>query len=127
MSHIEAVVSKTNRSLGVIRNSFKNLDSETFKLLYCALVRPNLDYAVSVWNPYFQKEIVLIESVQRRTTKIVNVIKYLAYSERLKRLDLTRLEQTRKRGDLIKIYKMINRLEKIKLLNGINLASQFSV
>ena len=36
----------------------------TFKLLYCALVRPHLDYAVSVWNPYFQKDIDLIEIVQ---------------------------------------------------------------
>ena len=121
-NHIEKVVSKANRSLGVIRNSFKNLDPMTFKLLYCALVTPDLDYAVSVWNPYFQKDIDLIESVQRRATKIVREIKNLEYSERLKRLDLTTLEQRRKRGYLIQIYKMINGLEKIELVNGINFA-----
>ena len=47
----------------------------------------------------------------------------MEYSERLKRLDLTTLEQRRKRGDLIQIYKMINGLEKIELVNGINFAS----
>ena len=47
-SHIEEIASKANRYLGVIRNSFKNLDPTTFRLLYCALVRPHLYYAVSV-------------------------------------------------------------------------------
>ena len=78
---------------------------------------------VSVWNPYFQKDIDSIESAQKKATKIVKGIKYLEYSERLKRLDLTTPEQRRKRGDLIQIYKMINGLEKIELVNGINFAS----
>ena len=89
------MVSKENRYLGVIRNSFKNLDPMTFKLIYCALVRPQLDYAVCVWDPYFQNNIYLIESVRSKATKIVKEIKYLEYSERLKRLDLTTLEQRR--------------------------------
>ena len=50
-------------------------------------------------------------------------MKNLDCTERLKRLDLTRLKQRRKRGDLIQIYKMINLLEKIELVNGINFAS----
>ena len=78
-SHIEEVVSKANRYLGVTRNNFKTLDSVNFKLLYCALVRPHLDYAASVSNRYFQKDIDLIESVQRRATKIVKEIKYMVY------------------------------------------------
>ena len=65
-----------------------------------------------------------MESFQRRATKIVKEINYLEYSERLKSIDLTTLiEQRRKRGDLIQIYKMINVLEKIELVNVINLAS----
>ena len=48
------------------------LDPTTFKLLFCALVRPHLDYAVGVWNPYFQRDIDFIESVPRRATKIVD-------------------------------------------------------
>ena len=89
MKHIKEALSKANMPLGVIRNSFKNLDPVTFKLLYCDLTRPHLDYAVIVWNPYFQKDIDLIESIQRRVTKIVKEIKNLEYSERLKRLDLS--------------------------------------
>ena len=40
-NHIEEVVSKANRYLVFIRNSFKNLNPMTFKPLYCALVRPH--------------------------------------------------------------------------------------
>ena len=77
-NHIEEVVSSVNRYLGVLRKSFKNLDILTFKLPYCALVTPHSDYTVSVWNRYFEKDIDLIESVQRRETKIVYLeIKYL--------------------------------------------------
>ena len=47
----------------------------------------------------------------------------MEYSERLKRLNLATLEQRRKRGGLLQIYKMINGLEKLELVNGINFSS----
>ena len=47
----------------------------------------------------------------------------MEYSEIFKKLDLTTLEQRRKRGDLIQIYKMIIGLKKIDLVNRIILAS----
>jgi len=43
---------KANRVLGQIRNSFVFLDKQTLKLLYSGLVRPHLEYAVSMWNPF---------------------------------------------------------------------------
>ena len=46
--HIQSVVSKANRAIGIIKNSFKRLDLIFLKYLYCSLVRPYLDYAVSV-------------------------------------------------------------------------------
>ena len=88
--------------------------------LYCSLVRPHLDYAVSVWNPYFVKDIKLLKGVQKRATKLVKELKDVPYEERLKKLELTSLEQNRDRGDLIQIYKIINRLEDIHLIKGVN-------
>ena len=51
------------------------------------------------------KDIKLIESVQRRATKMVQGIQRLNYDERLNYLGLMRLEKTRLRSDLIEIFK----------------------
>ena len=79
---------------------------ETFCLLYKALVRPHLEYACSVWNPYKKKMIEELENVQRRATKLVPGLSNLPYEERLKKLDLPTLKFRRMRGDMIEVYKI---------------------
>ena len=69
-----------------------------------------------MWNPYRKKDVVTIEKIQRRATKLVPTFKSLEYDERLRRLGLTTLEQRRARGDLIEYYKFTNELNLINLL-----------
>jgi len=45
-----------------------------------------------MWNPYLVKDIKLI-GVQRRATKMVRGIEHLTYYERMKSLELSRLDQ----------------------------------
>jgi len=40
--------------------------------LYKSLVRPNVEYCISAWNPHYKKDKELIEKVQRRFTKMIN-------------------------------------------------------
>ena len=58
------MASKTNRALGIIRNTFKKIDTYILRTLYVTLVRPYFDYAANDLNPYFKKDIELIEGVQ---------------------------------------------------------------
>jgi len=67
---------KANRVLGQIRNSFVSLDKQTLKLLYSGLVRPHLEYAVSMWNPSTRSNVAIIERVQRRATKLVKSLTF---------------------------------------------------
>ncbi|CAF0767718.1 unnamed protein product [Brachionus calyciflorus] len=46
-TQLKNVTAKGNRMLGIIIKSFKNPTAEIIKLLYCSLVRPHLEYAVS--------------------------------------------------------------------------------
>jgi ribonuclease P/MRP protein subunit RPP40 len=60
-----------------------------------------------------QKDIDLIEGVQRRATKLVVGTKGMSYEERLKFLDITTLETRRVRGDLIEVFKIMKGLEDV--------------
>ena len=104
---------KAMKILGLIKRNFKKLDEATFKVLYCSYVRPHLEYCIQAWSPYLEKDIKRIEEVQERTTKIIPGFKFSTYEQRLKKLDLSTLQQRRKRGDLIEAYKIITGKEKI--------------
>ncbi len=44
---------------------------------------------------------------------MVPELRDLSYMDRLKEMQLTTLQERRERGDLIKIYKLINKLERV--------------
>ena len=50
--HVQQAVSRANHILGVIRRSYTYLDMASFLRLYKAMVRPILEYVVTVWSPY---------------------------------------------------------------------------
>ncbi|CAF1129245.1 unnamed protein product, partial [Brachionus calyciflorus] len=108
------------KDLGVMISKDLKWANHCESTVYQALVRPHLDYAVSVWNPYLKQYINLIENVQERATKMVKSLKHFSYEERLAKLDLSSLETRRIRGDLIQFFKIINGYENVKFKNGIN-------
>ena len=73
-----------------IRKTFACLDLQCFNMLYKSLVRPSVEYGVTVWFPYKVKDIEDIEKVQKRATKQVKQIRKLSYCERLKKLNFYR-------------------------------------
>ncbi len=72
-------------------------------------MRPLMESTCEVWNPFYRKDINLLESVQRRFTarlcKLCN-IQYDTYQDRLIILNLDTLEHRRKVFDLILMYKV---------------------
>lgn len=105
---------KADRVIGQIRRSFRCRDPRTVKLLYTSLVRPHLEYANSIWNPYLHKDIDRLEKVQRRATKM-GCLSHLSYGDRLKALGLTPLTERRLRGDLIQFFKLFKGIDNCNL------------
>ena len=105
-AHVSQKVSKANSILGLVMRTIENKTSEVIVTLYKALIRPHLEYANQIWSPYLVKDVMALENVQRRVTRMIPKMKELSYEERLRKLKLPTLAYRRLRGDVIEIYKM---------------------
>ena len=68
----QAAANKANRILACIKKGINSKDKTTILLLYKTLVRPHLGYAVQFWAPVLRKDVLEMERVQRRATKLIN-------------------------------------------------------
>lgn len=106
--HIDKVVAKANRMLGLIKRSCRDFnDRKTLRTLYCALVRSNLEYCSVIWSPYTKRGIEKIEKIQNRATKFI-LRSDDCYADRLKELNLLSLEKRRLLADLTFLYKALH-------------------
>ncbi len=84
------------------------LTPEIFRPLYSALVRPILEYGQQASSPYLQRDIALMERIQRLATRMVKGMRELPYEDRLRRLNIFSFERRRLRGDLILAYNIFH-------------------
>ena len=64
--HIEEITSKARKLVGMLyRNFYRWSRSDALLKLYLSLIRPHLENAVQVWNPYLIKDIQKLETVQK--------------------------------------------------------------
>ena len=106
--HLNYSINKANKQLGRIKHAFEYIDEYIIGLLYKSLIRPHLEYGAVIWNPHWQNEIDRLEKVQNRATKIFS-LKGQNKDERNTALRLATLENRRRRGDLIHMFKLVKK------------------
>ena len=111
--HCKKVVAKCNQLIGQIRRSFTCKESDLMLKIYKIYLLPHLEYASSVWNPTNKSDINMIESIQRRFTKLIEGLYDFEYEERLTVLELPPLEDRRNYLDLLEVFRIKNEIDHI--------------
>ena len=97
---------KANQILGQINRSFSVKTKNIMLQIYKVFIRPHLEYAVTSWSPWHQKDINVLERIQHRATRRMSDVRG-TYEERLAELELTTLQERRQRGDAIETFKYL--------------------
>ena len=116
-SHIRTVA---NKAYGVSNNLLRGTICRTpefMKSIFIAHIRPIIDYCSPIWNTGYIGDMILLESVQRRWTKLVDGLTELSYYDRLQSLSLFSIWGRLLRADLILVWKSLN--NKSKSLTGL--------
>ena len=69
--HIDNITCKATKTLNLLKRNLKHCSQQVKKQAFQTLVRPQLEYSSSVWDPYTSKNINKIEMVQRRAVRWV--------------------------------------------------------
>ena len=115
-THINDTCAKANKTLGFLRRKL-NIGSISIKQqAYFTLVRPLVEYARTVWDPYTQRIIQKLEMVQRRAARhVTNRHRNRSgVSDMLYGLNWRSLQDRRKDARLCMLYKVDRRLVAIK-------------
>jgi hypothetical protein len=80
-----------------------------------SLVRPTLEYASSVWDPYQQNDIHWLEMVQRRAARYFTNRYHntSSVSSMIEKIEWTTLEERRKHSRLLMMYKLKNNIVRV--------------
>ena len=113
-TQVSRAASKSISILSMLKHTFLSRDVETWATLYRTYIRPHLEFAVSAWSPFLRRDILALEKVQRRVTRLPKPLKGVDYRTRLERMNLTSLELRRQRGDLIKMFKIVRGADKVE-------------
>ena len=111
-SHIANITAKANRTLGLLRRNLQVGDVKTKEKAYFSLVRPQVEYASNVWDPYTTSLKSKIEMVQRRSARYATR-RYHNTSSVASMLDTLKwdtLENRREQARLTMFYKVVHNM-----------------
>ena len=110
-AHINMICTKARRLVGMLyRQFYQDADTTTLKQLYVSNIRPHLEYACQVWDPYLQKDIGMLESVQKFALRVCSKQWDASYSMLCSSLNLPTLAARRKQMKLSVMYKIVHGL-----------------
>ena len=115
--HINRTTSNASKSLGYLKRNILTKHSGIREAAYKTIVRPQVEYASTVWSPHTKKDIHKIEMVQRRAIRWTqnSYSTYASVTQMQNELGLRSLEQRRADARVIMLFKIVHGLVAIPL------------
>ena len=101
-SHVQTISNRSTKVLNFIIRNLYNCPPNTKRIAYLTLVRPIMEYATSVWDPYYNTDIYKLERVQRRAARWIlsEYSRTAIVTSMLSFLNISTLQQHRKSSRL---------------------------
>ena len=68
-SHKDRIAGNANRALGYIKRNIKTKNAKVRETAYNTLVRPHLEYAAPIWDPYTKEKTKTKKKKKKQTNK----------------------------------------------------------
>ena len=78
--------------LGLLKRTVVSRNPATLLKMYETIVRPHVEYCVSIWSPSYKKDKETIERVQHRFIRLFKELRELPYNDHLGELGLWSLQ-----------------------------------
>ena len=108
---VKKTVAKGNQTLGVLKRNLRHCPRSIKDMAYKTILRPKLEYASAVWDPFTEDNIRKLEAVQRRAARFVcNSHRQTAsVSSMLSELSWPLLEQRRAEARLGLFHRIVHK------------------
>ena len=103
--HISTMCSIANNTISFLKRNINISNKSIKEKAYVSLVRPTLEYASSVWDPYQQNDIHRYVTNRYHNTSSV--------SSMIEQIEWTTLEERRKHSRLLMMYKLKNNIVQV--------------
>ena len=117
--HINNTCKKANSTIGFLRRNLQMSQKHIKANAYKTLVRPQMEYAAAVWDPYTKDNQKKMEMVQRRAARYVfnDYSRESSVTAMIDELGWCSLEQRRADIRLILFYKIVYGLVAVDFSN----------
>ena len=107
-NHVRHAAGKANKMLRFIKRNFKDCPQAVKEVMYISLVRPHLEYASCVWDPWGEGMKHELEMVQRRAARFVlnDYERHSSVTDMLDSIGWDSLESRRREARLCFLYKL---------------------
>ena len=115
--HIQTVSNRATKVFNFVKRNLGNCPASTKRIAYLTLVRPIMEYAALVWDPFYNTDIYKLEKIQRRAARWItsDYSRHTSVVSLLSSLNIPTLQHRRNSSRLSLFYSIVNNLLPINI------------